>query len=78
MEEVYKFIGKIARRSDIAIRHTKLIADAVSTPIIGDIGNYEPELVELCYLNEDAEEAIRAFKEKREPRFTGKTRIAEE
>ena len=78
MEEVDRFIGKIARRSDVAIRHTKLIANAISTPLVGDICNYEPELVELCYLNEDAQEAINAFKEKREPRFTGKTRIAEE
>ena len=78
MEEVYNFIGKIARRSNIAIRYTKLIANAVATPLIGDISNYEPELVELCYLNEDTEEAINAFKEKREPRFTGKTRIVEE
>jgi enoyl-CoA hydratase/carnithine racemase len=78
MEEVYGFIGKIARRSDIAVRQTKLIANAVSTPLIGDISNYEPELVELCYLNEDADEAVNAFKEKREPRFTGKTRIVED
>jgi len=78
MEGVYEFIAKIAKRSNIAIRHVKLIANAVSTPLIGDIGNYEPELVELSYLNEDAEEAVKAFKEKREPRFTGKIRIVED
>ena len=75
MDEVQKFIDKIRKRSPLAIRLVKLVANAYSTPIIGDLTLYEPELVRLCYVCEDADEAIRAFREKREPRFTGKLRV---
>lgn len=77
MDEVKDFIQKIRRTSSIAVKFVKLIANAYSTPIIGDLTYYEPELVRLCYMSEDYEEAVRAFGEKRKPKFTGKLRIKE-
>lgn len=65
-------IEKIASRAPIAVRLTKTIVNAVSTPALGDVGYYEPDLAQMCFGTEDVAEANAAFFEKRPPRFTGK------
>lgn len=72
MEAVRTLIAKVAVRAPHAVRMTKTIVNALSTPALGDVTFYEPDLVECCYSYGDMKEAIRAFFEKRTPEFTGK------
>lgn len=72
MDSVKEMIEKIASKAPHAIRMTKMIANAVSTPLIGDISFYEPDLVAICYGSGDPVEGHKAFLEKRKPSFKGR------
>jgi len=71
MTTCHQLIATIAARAPLAIRTTKMIVNAVSTPAIGDVGFYEPDLVERLDSTLDRAEAINAFLQKRQPRFMG-------
>ena len=70
METAQEMIGKIASKPSLATRLTKKLVNAASAPGQGDVYVVEPELVERVYLSGDAAEGGRAFREKRQPKFT--------
>jgi len=63
-----KHIGKMP---PLVIRLTKKLVNAAAAPQIGDIFLTEPELVERINLSPDRLEAVNAFLEKREAKYTG-------
>ena len=71
MTACHELITTIAAKAPLAIRMTKMIVNAVSTPALGDVGFYEPDLVERLDLTSDRSEAINAFWQKRQPKFIG-------
>ena len=60
---------KISKRSPLAIRMTKKITNAATASGFGDLYLCEPELVERIYVSGHPEEGVRAFIEKRPPKF---------
>jgi enoyl-CoA hydratase/carnithine racemase len=70
MEAAQEMVNTIADKSPIAIRLTKKLVNAASAPGHGDVYLVEPELVELAHLSGHPAEGGRAFRERRQPRFT--------
>jgi enoyl-CoA hydratase/carnithine racemase len=64
-----EFVGKIASRSPTAVRLTKKIALAASMQGFGNTFVCEPELMQGLAFTGETEEGIRAFMEKRSPRY---------
>ena len=71
MGAVHDLASKIGSKAPLAIRMTKKLVNAAAAPGIGDLYPCEPELVERLYLSQDTAEGTIAFREKRQPRFTG-------
>lgn len=71
MEAARGMVDKIASKSPLAIRLTKKLVNAASAPGQGDVYLVEPELVERMYISGDPAEGARAFRQRRQPRFTG-------
>lgn len=68
----YALAEEIAKRAPIAVQVIKQ-AVRMSMNIGLDQGlDYENELVHITFSTQDKEEGVRAFREKREPRFTGR------
>ncbi|MDY6906663.1 MAG: enoyl-CoA hydratase/isomerase family protein [Chloroflexota bacterium] len=72
MTAAHEMVDKISARAPVAVRMAKKIVNASTAANIGDIYVCEPELVERLSYGEDLMEGMRAFAEKRRPRFTGK------
>ena len=67
-----ELVEKMESRGPLALRICKKIVNASSMARMADLYVCEPELVERLMLSKDVEEGIRAFLEKRAPRFSGK------
>lgn len=67
-----ELVKKMESRGPLALRICKKIVNASSMARMADLYLCEPELVERLMLSKDVEEGIRAFLEKRAPRFSGK------
>jgi enoyl-CoA hydratase/carnithine racemase len=65
-------VKSMEARGPLALRICKKIINASSTARMADLYLCEPELVERLMLSEDVKEGIRAFLEKRPPRFPRK------
>ena len=64
--------AELARKSPLALSAAK---DAANRALQGDLGaglSYEAILFAALFASEDQKEGMRAFSEKREPRFTGR------
>lgn len=48
METVSELVGKMERSPFFPLRHTKKIVNAMTTPALGNIHTFEPELMELA------------------------------
>ena len=70
MEAAREFTDRIAGKSPLAVRLTKKLVNAASAPEQGDIYLIEPELVERTNLSGDMAEGVKAFVERRPPRFS--------
>ena len=64
--------AKIASKSPVAIRAAKLAVQAAGRLPLDQGLNYEASLFGLVFSSEDKEEGVKAFLEKREPRWKGK------
>lgn len=71
MDAAWELVDKIASKSPLAVRLTKKLVNAYTAAGRGDLYVVEPELVERIHISGDPLEGARAFKEKRQPRFTG-------
>lgn len=71
MDAAWELVDKIASKSPLAIRLTKKLVNAYTSAGRGDLYAVEPELVERIHISGNPVEGARAFKEKRQPRFTG-------
>ena len=69
MNSTYQLINKIAGKGPLAIRMTKKIINASMMTSFGDIFICEPELVERVALSGETTEGMKAFVEKRPPKF---------
>lgn len=70
MSSCHEMVDKIATRGPLAVRMCKKMVNAASLSRMADLYPYEPELVEKLYDSGQPEEGIRAFMEKRQPRFS--------
>jgi len=70
MSSCKELVEKIATKGPLAVRICKKIVNAASLSRMADLYPCEPELVERLHLSGDVEEGVRAFMEKRPPRFT--------
>ncbi|MCL6445136.1 MAG: enoyl-CoA hydratase/isomerase family protein [Alicyclobacillus sp.] len=71
-EATYALAEEIAKRAPIAVQVIKQ-AVRMSMNIGLDQGlDYENELVHITFSTQDKEEGVRAFREKRQPNFTGR------
>lgn len=66
-----EMVDKIAGKSPLAVRITKKLVNAASTPGPGDVYVIEPELVERFNIEGHLAEGARAFIERRPPKFPG-------
>jgi enoyl-CoA hydratase/carnithine racemase len=71
-DEVDELAGRLASLSPAALRLGKEAVYAMAEMEYGAALRYLREMIVLCAMTEDAEEGIRAFLEKREPRWTGR------
>ena len=72
MEETKKLAKTIASRSEVAVRLSK---DAINAGMDVDIESgcmLERKAFGMCFASQDRSEGMKAFLEKREPRFSGK------
>jgi enoyl-CoA hydratase len=72
MEETKKLARTIASRGEVAVRLAK---DAINAGMDVDIGSgcmLERKAFGMCFASQDRVEGMKAFLEKREPKFTGK------
>jgi enoyl-CoA hydratase/carnithine racemase len=69
MDTAHEFIAKIAARGPTAVRITKKIALGASMEGFGNMFICEPELMQGAAFTGEPEEGIRAFLEKRPPKF---------
>jgi enoyl-CoA hydratase len=72
MEEAKKLAKTIASRGEVAVRLSK---DAINAGMDVDIGSgcmLERKAFGMCFASQDRAEGMKAFLEKREPKFTGK------
>ncbi len=70
MKATLEFIGKIASKSPTSIRITKKIALGASMQGFGNMLICEPELMQTVVSTGETEEGIKAFIEKRAPKFS--------
>jgi enoyl-CoA hydratase len=67
----HELARRIARNAPIAVQLTKhLVRMAESTPLAVGLA-YENDLFSYCFTTRDSAEGIAAFRDKREPNFTG-------
>jgi 2-(1,2-epoxy-1,2-dihydrophenyl)acetyl-CoA isomerase len=71
-KEVEELIGKLERRSPIALKALKAHYVAAERMDFGDYVDLETERHRRIAASEDTQEAFRAFLEKREPQFGGR------
>ena len=69
MEETRKFIDKIASKSPTCVRITKKIALGASMEGFGNMFVTEPELMQVLAYSGETVEGVKAFVEKRVPKF---------
>ena len=72
LERVLETASSLAKKSAVALSAAK---DATNRALQGDLGNglsYEAILFAALFATEDQKEGMRAFAEKREPRFKGR------
>jgi enoyl-CoA hydratase len=69
------FVREVATKSPLAVANAKYVMNTVWTESMSVRGGLALELErnsEYCLTSEDASEGLRAFSEKRPPRFTGR------
>jgi enoyl-CoA hydratase/carnithine racemase len=72
VEKALEIAERIARWSPLALGLVKrAVRDALETPLSTGL-NQEKELFLAAFASEDGQEGVRAFLEKREPRFRGR------
>jgi 2-(1,2-epoxy-1,2-dihydrophenyl)acetyl-CoA isomerase len=71
-EETYAFVKKLANSAPIAIGFMKNTLNRSDNLSLDAVLDCEAELQSICMQTEDHKEGVRAFKEKRNPIFTGK------
>lgn len=73
LETVQEMAGKLARRPPIALKYAKraIYKGLIETDLLSHV-DYEIALNGICVRTEDFKEAVKAFLEKREPKFQGK------
>ncbi len=72
VEEAERIAGRIAQRGPLAVRYAKeAISRGIDMPLEQAL-RYETDLTVILQTTEDRAEGVRAFLEKREPKFKGK------
>ncbi len=71
-EAAQKLARKLASKSPLALKLAKQLVDKAYDSDLETGLTLEVEAFSLCFSSEDTKEGIRAFLEKREPRFKGK------
>jgi enoyl-CoA hydratase/carnithine racemase len=71
-DEIAELAARLASLSPAALRLGKEAVYAMAEMEYGAALRYLREMIVLCSMTEDAQEGIRAFFEKREPRWTGR------
>src|SRR6185312_5189900 len=72
MERAVESAGSLAKKSPVALSAAK---DAANRALQGDLGaglSYEAILFSALFATEDQKEGMRAFLDKRDPRFKGR------
>jgi enoyl-CoA hydratase/carnithine racemase len=72
METVYELAREIARKSPVAIRLAKESLNAIESMSLRDGYRHEQNVTAELRRFEDSKEAVRAFREKRDPVFKGR------
>lgn len=72
LEEAKKVANEIAARSPVAVRLAKMAVNKAFEMGLSNGIDFERELFYLLFASEDAKEGMKAFLEKRKPRFKGK------
>jgi enoyl-CoA hydratase len=72
LDECRKIAEKIAMRGPVAVRICKEVVRDGMEMDLARACQHEADLFGVCFASQDQKEGMKAFLEKREPRFTGK------
>jgi enoyl-CoA hydratase len=72
LDEAKSVAAKVLRLAPIATGYNKLLVNAASSLIGGEVGEKEIELYARCFDTDDRIEGMNAFLEKRKPAFVGR------
>ncbi|MGD8507243.1 MAG: enoyl-CoA hydratase-related protein [Candidatus Bathyarchaeota archaeon] len=72
LDETKKVARKILTRAPVAVEFSKILINASMSQMLEEGDNLEVELYAECFETLDQKEGMKAFIEKRKPRFSGK------